>query len=47
MACACRSCDGWTQDMAEHWWKVHLPEYTGPLTLGVPRSTTATELVST
>jgi serine/threonine-protein kinase len=31
LACGCHACDGWTQEMAERWWSVHLPEYTGPL----------------
>ena len=24
--------DEWTPDQAEHWWQVHLPQLTGPLT---------------
>ena len=36
MACGCRTCDGWNQTQAGEWWKVHLPELTGPLTLGTP-----------
>jgi len=27
----CRSCEGWTQDLARTWWNRHLPELTGPL----------------
>jgi serine/threonine-protein kinase len=34
MACNCRSLDDWNRDKAEHWWRIHLPEFTGPLTLG-------------
>lgn len=36
MACGCRSCEGWNQDLAARWWQVHVPELTGPLTLGMP-----------
>jgi serine/threonine protein kinase len=36
MACGCRTCDGWNQTQAAEWWKVHLPELTGPLTLDTP-----------
>jgi serine/threonine-protein kinase len=34
MAYACRSCNGWTHDSAKGWWETHLPELTGPLTIG-------------
>ena len=30
----CRTCEGWTQVAAKSWWETHLPELTGPLTLG-------------
>ena len=30
----CRTCEGWTQASARSWWERHLPELTGPLTLG-------------
>ena len=30
----CRTCEGWTQAAAKSWWETHLPELTGPLTLG-------------
>jgi serine/threonine-protein kinase len=33
MAQTCRSCDGWSPDMAQAWWETHLPELTGPLTV--------------
>jgi serine/threonine-protein kinase len=33
MAYNCRACEGWDADAAEAWWKVHLPELTGPLTV--------------
>jgi len=32
-ACGC-SCDGWGQPQAKRWWQTHLPDLTGPLTLG-------------
>ncbi|MGH9252945.1 MAG: serine/threonine-protein kinase [Vicinamibacterales bacterium] len=46
MACGCRSCDGWSQALAAQWWQAHLPDLTGPLTLGVPRSEGAAEVVA-
>jgi eukaryotic-like serine/threonine-protein kinase len=46
MACGCRTCDGWNQPQAAEWWKVHLPELTGPLTLGVPREAPTAEMVT-
>jgi serine/threonine-protein kinase len=33
MAYNCRACEGWNESSAEAWWKVHLPELTGPLTV--------------
>ncbi len=33
MAHNCHACDGWSPEMAESWWRVHLPEFTGPLTV--------------
>jgi serine/threonine-protein kinase len=30
----CRTCGEWGADAAQHWWKVHLPEFTGPLAVG-------------
>jgi serine/threonine-protein kinase len=45
MACGCRSCEGWTRETAEHWWEVHLPEYTGPLTIEA-RPAPAAEMAS-
>ena len=38
MACGCKSGDGWNSDLARTWWDKHLPEFTGPLTLGEFRS---------
>jgi serine/threonine-protein kinase len=39
----CRTCEGWTHSAAKSWWERHLPELTGPLTLGDehPRSAAA------
>jgi serine/threonine-protein kinase len=31
--CRCRTCDTWDQERARRWWEMHLPEFTGPLTL--------------
>jgi serine/threonine-protein kinase len=42
MACGCKSSDGWNSDLAKTWWDKHLPEFTGPLTLGEFRSTPPT-----
>jgi serine/threonine-protein kinase len=30
----CRACNTWNDEVARHWWETHLPELTGPLTLG-------------
>jgi serine/threonine protein kinase len=46
MACGCRTCDGWNQAQAAEWWKAHLPELTGPLTLGVPHEATPAQMVT-
>jgi serine/threonine protein kinase len=37
LAYGCKSCDRWSSDTARVWWEKHLPEFTGPLTLGEPR----------
>ena len=34
MAQECHSCDEWGAQAAERWWKMHLPEFTGPLAIG-------------
>lgn len=34
MACGCRSCSTWNEERAQRWWEMHLPELTGPLTIG-------------
>jgi serine/threonine-protein kinase len=36
MASRCRADEMWDQDLARQWWLVHLPEFTGPLTVGDP-----------
>lgn len=33
LACACRACDGWTEERARSWWEMHMREFTGPLTM--------------
>jgi serine/threonine-protein kinase len=39
MACGCKSAEYWNADLARAWWDKHLPEFTGPLSLGDTRST--------
>lgn len=34
MAIGCKTGDCWNQDLAKGWWNKHLPEFTGPLSLG-------------
>ena len=36
IACSCRNCDTWTPQASRLWWEQHLPDLTGPLTLGEP-----------
>jgi serine/threonine-protein kinase len=38
LACRCTGCEGWNQDLAGGWWRVHLPEFTGPLNLSAPQA---------
>ena len=33
MAVGCHACEGWSQASARAWWKTHLPDLTGPLTV--------------
>jgi hypothetical protein len=33
MACQCRIRDEWSSDEAKRWWRAHLPQLTGPLTV--------------
>jgi serine/threonine-protein kinase len=40
MAYGCKSGDCWTSDLAKTWWERHLPEFSGPLSLGGSRSDT-------
>jgi serine/threonine-protein kinase len=35
----CRACEGWSRDVAHQWWQVHLPEFTGPLSVPEVRTT--------
>jgi eukaryotic-like serine/threonine-protein kinase len=39
MAHNCRGCEGWTQEQARDWWELHLPEFTGPLSVPDVRTT--------
>jgi serine/threonine protein kinase len=34
LACNCTSCEKWNRASAKLWWETHLPELTGPLSLG-------------
>jgi serine/threonine-protein kinase len=34
LACGCRTAECWSNDLARTWWEKHLPEFTGPLSLG-------------
>jgi serine/threonine-protein kinase len=47
MACGCRSCQTWNEDRAKQWWELHLPELTGPLTIGEPRPSVTAHIVTT
>jgi serine/threonine-protein kinase len=38
MAYGCKTGDCWTSDLAKTWWQKHLPEFSGPLSLGGSRS---------
>jgi serine/threonine-protein kinase len=33
LVCRCQHCFTWEQPEAKRWWEMHLPEFTGPLTL--------------
>jgi serine/threonine-protein kinase len=41
MACQMRTHDEWNSDQAKHWWRVHLPQLTGPLKVSDTRRDTA------
>ena len=45
MACGCKSGDSWSSDLARTWWDKHLPEFTGPLSLGETRPEAAARTV--
>jgi eukaryotic-like serine/threonine-protein kinase len=45
LACRCNSCHAWDQDAARNWWHTHLPEFTGPLTVGEPADPSAERTV--
>jgi serine/threonine-protein kinase len=48
LACACTSCETWSQEAASLWWQTHLPDLTGPLSVedlaGDPNRETAAML---
>ncbi len=39
LATNCHACDGWNADVARSWWEMHLPEFTGPLTIPAAATT--------
>ena len=41
MACQVQIREEWNSDEAKRWWRSHLPQLTGPLTLGEHRDTAA------
>ena len=41
IACRVRIRDEWNSDEAKRWWRVHLPQLTGPLTISQQRDTAA------
>jgi serine/threonine-protein kinase len=41
MAYNCRACEGWDASAAEAWWQIHLPEFTGPLTVATSQRSAA------
>jgi len=45
-ACGCHKCETWGLPQARHWWESHLPDLTGPLTLGESPRTGRQSLVS-
>jgi serine/threonine-protein kinase len=46
LTCACRCSNGWTQELAKQWWETHLPELTGPLTIGAPNTAVTNRAVA-
>jgi serine/threonine protein kinase len=47
MAVGCTTCDGWNQASARAWWKTHLPDLTGPLTVSELNTSDAERAVAT
>jgi serine/threonine-protein kinase len=47
MAVGCHACEGWTQSSARAWWRTHLPDLTGPLTVSEPDTHHAGRAVAT
>jgi serine/threonine-protein kinase len=45
LACGCKSAECWNNDLAKTWWEKHLPEFTGPLSLGDVRPSGAEQVV--
>jgi len=46
MAVDCRTCETWGQASARNWWQTHLPDLTGPLTLGESEHESSTHVVA-
>jgi serine/threonine-protein kinase len=44
MACGCHMSETWDSEAAESWWRVHLPDLTGPLTVAPDELTRTTAL---
>jgi serine/threonine-protein kinase len=47
MAVGCQACEGWNQVSARAWWKTHLPDLTGPLTVSELKASHAERAVVT
>ena len=45
LACGCKTAECWSNDLARTWWEKHLPEFTGPLSLGDIRSSGTERMV--
>jgi serine/threonine-protein kinase len=45
-ACECHTCSTWNNDSAKIWWEQHLPELTGPLTIGERSSKKADKVIT-
>ena len=46
LAVGCKACQEWNQESARNWWRTHLPDLTGPLTLGEGETETAKRAVA-